>query len=177
MGLHYKSLDAKTREYMKAEFDYDSNNSSVYYSKRFTDAGKDYYKLKMVDHILNGDDSSLAEDLRNNNCFELYELKNTAKGPVQAKVPVTAADTFSEGEFNRFYIRALCLRALAEGGKLIVYRGRLSSNPRPESEVLIGTELDPTNLLADLRANIGMDTILKLPAGPNSGLTIELVIA
>lgn len=80
----------------------------------------------------------------------------------------------AEGEFNRYYIRALCLRAIEEGKKLKVYRAKEVGNPRSESAVKIGQEVDSQLLLADLRKNIGIDTCFGLPAGPNSGLSVRL---
>jgi hypothetical protein len=93
------------------------------------------------------------------------------------KVPYTAAQTLSEGEFNRYYIRALCLRALKEERELEVYRAKEVSDPRPESQRMIGLILDTKRaetLLNDLRINVGVDTALGLPNGPNSGLSVKI---
>ena len=94
-----------------------------------------------------------------------------------ARVPYTAPMTLAEGEFNRFYLRGACLRAASEVSRnmIEIYRARPSVNPRPQSEALIGTRLDPTILLSDLRDHIGVDTALRLPPGPNSGLSGRLV--
>jgi hypothetical protein len=176
MGLNYKSLNQATRVKMIGEFTFDITNNKVYSSKRFTSAGEIFYKESMVGHLQSGTDDTLSDSLNNNNCFKTYEDRNTAKGITSVKVPVTASQTFSEGEFNRFYIRGLCIRALEEGSTICVYRARHSKNPRTESEALIGQFFDPTQLLTDLRNNIGIDTALGLPAGPNSGLSIELIL-
>jgi hypothetical protein len=173
MGLTYKWLDATTRQQMIAEFNHDITNDCVYHSKRFTPDGKLYYQQAMPSHLSSGNDDSLSEDLKIKNCFKSHEERVPSKGTSQVKVPVTASQTFAEGEFNRFYIRALCNRAISEGQTLIVCRARFSSSPRPDSELLIGKIMDPHQLLVDLRSNIGIDTILGLPPGPNSGLSIE----
>ena len=175
MGLNYKSLDQVTRNKMIKEFKADVSNNSVYLSKRFTDDGGKYYVDAMISHLENGNDDSLATALKNSNCFKSHEERKTVKGMSLVKVPETASQTFSEGEFNRFYIRGLCLRALEEGVSLCVYRARYSENPRAESEAIIGKFFDPTQLLVDLRNNIGIDTALGLPSGPNSGLSIEII--
>lgn len=175
MGLNYKSLDNLTRQKMLEEFNNDTQAESLYLSKRFTDQGGIYYQKIMANHIQNGNDDSLAEDLRIHNSFLTYEDRKTAKGISKVKVPATAPQTFAEGEFNRFYLRGLCLRAIAENKKIIIYRGRYSENPRSESEALIGLTVEPNQLLNDLRTNIGVDTALGLPPGPNSGLTGELI--
>ena len=88
-----------------------------------------------------------------------------------AAVPSDAHTTLAEGEFNRFYLRAICLKALEIGAEIEVYRAKSVRNPRPESEAMIGKRLDPNELLQDLRENIGVDTALGLPQGPNSGLS------
>lgn len=91
------------------------------------------------------------------------------------KVPINAPQRLAEGEFNRFYIRGLCLRALDEGkSTVVVYRARHSSSPRLESEELIGSAFDAKALLEDLRESPGVDTALGLPPGPNSGLSARL---
>ncbi|MFZ0321604.1 MAG: hypothetical protein WAL56_20940 [Candidatus Sulfotelmatobacter sp.] len=97
-------------------------------------------------------------------------------GYTTAAVPVTAADTLAEGEFNRFYARGLCRRAKVEGGsELKVHRAKEVENPRTQSEALIGSTLDPEKLLLDLRESIGVEPALGLPPGPNSGLSVKIV--
>ncbi len=91
-----------------------------------------------------------------------------------ADVPVTAHTTMAEGEFNRFYIRAVCVCALEAGqSNVLIYRGRHSSEPRPESEALIGNLIPADRLLSDLREKAGVEAALGL-AKPNSGLTVKL---
>jgi len=85
-----------------------------------------------------------------------------------------APQTLAEGEFNRYYIRGLCTRVIAEGGGPVeVYRVRDSAWVRPGSEALIGTQIDAEQLLDDLRVHIGEEPTL-LP-DVNSGLSVRLV--
>lgn len=93
--------------------------------------------------------------------------------PYEKAVPSNAAELLAEGEFNRYYCRALCLRAIAEKRNLTVYRGRQSDNPRPESEAWVGKQVDPNALLKDLRENTGGEPVMGLPS-VNSGLTVRL---
>ncbi|GAB3937522.1 hypothetical protein [Mucilaginibacter myungsuensis] len=175
MALTYLSLDDVTREYMLKEFQSDLDCDNCYLSKRFNDFGNTHFIEIMPQHIATGDDASLTEALKSNNCFKSHEERNKNGTISMVKVPVTAAETFAEGEFNRFYIRAICLRALTENRAIEVYRARASSSPRPESEALIGNTFDPKTLLQDLRDNKGVDTSFGLPAGPNSGLSIKII--
>jgi hypothetical protein len=108
---------------------------------------------------------------------ETEEQRRKPKGGFTiAQVPVTAPDTLAEGEFNRFYIRGLCLRAIQDGvAELIVYRAKEVSSPRRESEAMIGARLPPERLLQDIRTHPGVDTAFGLPPGPNSGLSVHLL--
>lgn len=172
MALTFTFLDAITRKCMLDEFNHDIDSESCFLSKRFSDFGNKHYIAIMPDQILNGNDDSLSEELKKADCFKTHEERTTIKGISLVKVPVTASQTFSEGEFNRFYIRALCVRAIAENRELEIYRARHSENPRADSLSLIGQKVNPAKLLKDLRDNKGVDTSLGMPNGPNSGLSI-----
>jgi hypothetical protein len=106
----------------------------------------------------------------------MEQRRKPSGGYTTAKVPVTAADTLAEGEFNRFYVRGLCRRTLQErDGQLVVHRAKAVAQPRPESEALIGTSPDAEKLLSDLRTNIGVEPALGVPKGPNSGLSVQII--
>ena len=173
MGLALENLDGETRQHMLAEFERDLDDQRLYDSKWFTEEGKRLYPQLCRDAIASGSDETLAAGLSAPGVFaERYERKTPSGGTTSAAVPHTAPVTFSEGEFNRFYLRGLCARLAAEGrGQIEIYRARSSAQPRPASEALIGSILDPVALLADLRASTGVDTALGLPPGPNSGLS------
>lgn len=176
MGLDFEDLDDTTRRLMVQEFDEDEASRRVYVSGWFTEEGANRYPALMREAIEIGTDDSLADALGLPGTFVSHYQKRTPSGGVtMAKVPHTAATTFAQGEFNRFYIRGLCLRAIdeAEGnGRVVVYRARESSWARPESEALIGTTLDAQDLLDDLRIHIGEAPTL-LPY-VNSGLSVRL---
>jgi hypothetical protein len=175
MALNYHSISPHIRELMLQEFNHDLDCENCYYSKRFNDNGVKCFVDIMRKHIIDGTDDGLAQELKERECFKSHEERVTAKGTTLAKVPVTAAQTFAEGEFNRFYIRALCLKAIEENRQLKVYRARHSENPRADSEALLDSVVDPHKLLKDLRDNIGIDTSFGLPSGPNSGLSVFLI--
>ena len=64
----------------------------------------------------------------------------------------------AEGEFNRFYLRALCRHALSQGiPRLEVFRAKSVMAPRPDSEEKIGLLVDPAVILIDLRASSGVE--------------------
>ncbi|HEY5213810.1 MAG TPA: hypothetical protein VIJ38_12405 [Acidobacteriaceae bacterium] len=175
MALEFHHLDKGTRKHMLAEIERDVKDGCLYISPRLTDECAAVYADLIRDAATRGTDASLAAELVKTGRIKTHEVRNTKKGTVTAKVPYTAHETLSEGEFNRFYMRGLCERAKEEGHiHVVVYRAKFAENPRPESEVLIGSEIEVKQLLADLRKNIGTDTALGLPPGPNSGLSIRL---
>ncbi|KGO87737.1 hypothetical protein Q765_04390 [Flavobacterium rivuli WB 3.3-2 = DSM 21788] len=175
MKFNFRELDAEIRQLMQIEFDFDVTSELLYNSKRFSAYGIEKYPDFFKQSITNGDEETLATALTIE-CFNEYEDRNSKNGVISVKVPVTANVTFAEGEFNRFYIRAICRKAIANNEFVTAYRARNSEKPRTGSEELLGKLINPTDVLNDLRKNIGIDTALGLPNGPNSGLSIERII-
>lgn len=177
MAFNFYHLNELTRKTMLEEVQSDIKKDNLYPSKRFNETGINNYPAILCHHVQHGTEVSLGEALRKQDCFKTHEQRNTRGKITLVKVPETAHLTFAEGEFNRFYIRSLCVEALLRKVDLIVYRARTSENPRSESEALIGSLIDPKKVLVDLRSNIGVDTVLGLPMGPNSGLSVRFAEA
>ena len=170
----FNNLTEETRQFMEDEVREDIKNGTLYYGKYLSQRGKQLYPDLLIKSIKTGNESTLAQSLVG--LFDEYTYKNNRSGVASlAKVPCNANLTLAEGEFNRFYIRALCRIAMVSGRKLRIYRAKMSLNPRPESQMKIGAFIDANKLLSDLRSNQGTDTALGLPPGPNSGLSVELV--
>lgn len=176
MLLDYKNLTANTREHMLSEIAHDVSEGSLYISNRLTKIGAQSWEALVTDAAKQYDDEWLAKEIQQQGLMNTHEeRRKPTGGTTTAKVPANANTTLAEGEFNRFYIRGLCQLVINNGGgKLQVYRARQSSNPRPESEALVGKFVDPHVLLADLRASPGVETALGLPPGPNSGLSVRI---
>jgi len=168
--LRLENLDEKTRKLMLEELELDIKNNTLYISPRLKESCKERYIELFREAIKNGNDMTFAKSLRESGCLKSREHRGTRL----VRVPRNAAETLAEGEFNRFYIRALCRRVIAEGrGYLEVYRAKQVSNPRPESQRKIGQKVDPHKLLEDLREH-KEDTVLGIPGGPNSGLSVRI---
>lgn len=176
MALKLVNLDDRTRSFMVSEIESDKKADKLYVSPRLNERGREKYYDLLREAADKHDDSWLAERLRRDGLMKTVEERKKPKGGyTTAQVPVTAPDTLAEGEFNRFYIRGLCLRAIQDNiPELLIYRAKEVSSPRRESEAKIGERIDPQRLLEDVRAKPGVDTALGLPAGPNSGLSARL---
>lgn len=170
-------LDEETRRFMLEEIEMDAAKSDLYISEMLNPLGANAFPDLLRQAARDHDDRWLEQSLKG--LFNpTFTRRNRKPGgpPVVVKMPVNAAERLAEGEFNRFYIRAVCLRALATGVVAEVYRAKAVSQPRWESEAKLGTRVDPQALLDDLRNHVGIDTALGIPAGPNSGLSIKLTV-
>lgn len=176
MSLQYQNLDAQTRPHMLAELNADQTIGQLYISPRLNEKGAQSWHTLLGEAIATHDDRWLATEIRNRGLLKSHEERRKPKGGTTlAQVPVNAHETLAEGEFNRFYVRGLCLRAIQDNiAHVIAYRARHSENPRLESEAIVGRAFAPNALLNDLRSSLGVEPALGVPPGPNSGLSVRL---
>ena len=163
------------REEMKSEIKSDIDNGILYISDNLNSEGKSLYPEKLLQAAesseIEGFINSLGMDYFNSH----YERRKPKGGFTQAKMPYNANTMLCEGEFNRFYIRAVCIKAMSVGQQYVTaYRARPSNSPRAESLEIESKQFNAEVLLKDLRANIGINTALGLPPGPNSGMSVHL---
>lgn len=175
MVLQLDQLDERTRQMMLQEVQRDKRANMLYLSPRLSAQGRTDYPVLLRQAVQQHDDDWLAQQLSTEDRLNRTETRTRQGKTHVADVPHTAPWTLAEGEFNRFYIRALCVRAIEDGLRLQVYRAKSVTNPRSASQALVGTYVDPQTLLNDLREHQGVDTALGLPAGPNSGLSVLFI--
>lgn len=176
MGLRYENLDAETRAFMLEEIEMDVASERVYLSARLNQRAQGNWPDDLRDAARSGSDDTLACRLRATTSLNRTELRRNPRGGVSpAQVPNNAAEVLAESEFNRYYVRGLCRRAIANGiPRLEVYRAKAVTQPRPGSERLIGLRVDPQTVLIDVRASAGVETALGVPPGPGSGITVRI---
>lgn len=173
MALTLVNLDSLTRIRMLNEFDADFAARRVYTSDRLSTWGAQDWPAALRGAIEAGSDSTLELWLSQPGRLNSQEPRNTKNGLSMVKVPITAPQTMSEGEFNRYYIRGVCLRARDEGKiEVIAYRAKQVQNPRAESLTIEGKSFNAEVVLNDLRSNVGTVTASGFP-GPNSGLSVR----
>lgn len=164
----------EVRAHIIAEIKADIQEGRIYISERLNDLGRKIYPQVLLEAATNSDLNGFVVSLDMSHFNSHEQRRNPKGGYTAAQIPHNANVTLCEGEFNRYYIRGVCLKAIEMGKRVIAYRARHSNNPRSESVALEGRGLDPNQLLEDLRKNPGVDTALGLPPGPNSGMSVKL---
>lgn len=164
MGLNYTQLNETTRRFMMQEFE----QGGHYLSQRLNEAGRARWIGLLKDALQYHTDVWLERELVRRNCFVATEyLKSTmGKTVTRAVNREQLAKTLAEGEFNRFYLRGLCVAAKTRGlTHLIVTQGRIMPNAPATLYKSVGTAVAIDALLGTLR-NFGykhIDAALGAP--------------
>jgi hypothetical protein len=174
--MQLNNLDTFVRSYMSKEIESDVQAGVLYVSPRLTEEGVTSWPDLLLTAADSGTPKSLAESLISTSALRLTETSHRNGRPYEKAVPSNAAETLAEGEFNRFYIRAVCLHAAQLGHSDVeVYRAKAVLNPRTASEELTGNLIPSIQLLDDMRLSTWVDSAFGLPPGPNSGLSVRII--
>lgn len=180
MTYRFENLDQVTRDFMFEEFQRDIELGTQYISPRIKSGFAGRY-LNLLGHVItegrNEDD--FASDIRRCGYLKEMEPRKTKTGITMAKVPEKAAETLAHSEFNRYYMRGLCRRALEENLELVIYRAKEVSRPSDISKQIIGRHVRPDVLLEILRdfesAEEHFSNAIEINiGGPNSGLSVRI---
>ena len=173
MAFAFRELNEDVRKLMVEEIKDAINVGSLYYSKRFNENGREAWPGLLLQAAQDHDEVWLAGRLEGLFTMKQKEIRAKPKGGyTHADVPFTAEETLADAEFNRYYMCAICRKAIQDGTKEVtVYRAQGRGQPRPESQALIGQTYNPAELHVEIR---------KKPEGkshalvqPNSGLSIH----
>jgi len=175
MPLHYDNLDPTTRRHALAELDGDIAGGSFHASDRLRPTAVGDYQKLLREAIRYYDDLWLEE--RAADLLVDFETRQTKSGgTTTAKIPEMAARMLAEGDFNRYYMRGVALRAIEENRQVVeVYRARLSLEPRQESAEAEGQRVPAKELLDYLRGATSTAPEAARLGRPNSGLSVRLV--
>jgi len=170
--FRFENLDETTRRYMLIEVEQAIATSQLHLSRRFTAQGQARYSNLLREAVHTGNEDSLSAALVHQQCFAERE----PYGASTRRVPINAILTFAEGQFNAFYMRGVCHRAIQAGQRVEVYRAKEVLTPRPASTYQVGQQLDPQQVLRLLRHSpSGLHRGPAVPAGFNSGLSLRLI--
>jgi hypothetical protein len=175
MPLQYENLDPTTRRFALAELDNDLSSGAFHVSERLRPEAVAEYQRLLRDAIRYYEDRWL-EDNASDLLIESESRRTRSGGTTTARLPQMAARLLAEGDFNRYYMRGVALRAIEEGRQVVeVYRARLSLEPRPESAGVEGTRIPATEVLDHLRGPLSPNTAVAPLGRTNSGLSVRLV--
>jgi hypothetical protein len=174
MSFEFRHLDDVTRGYMLEEIQAAQQEKNLYYSRRFNDDGIARWPELLQEAARRHDAPWLAHQLESEGLLKGLEGARTPSGGYTIKhVPHTAAETLAEGQFNRYYILAVCRRALAESkSSVIVYRAKQRAERPSDPDELIGSSLDAQVLHAALRLH--QSSLEHQLLQPNSSLSVYL---
>jgi hypothetical protein len=174
MSMNLLNINEDIRTLMLKEIDFDVDRFKLYISPRLNLVGRQSYQFLLKDAVQNHDVAWLTNQIHSRFLLNSTETRKLRDKTIQAKVPDNANEILAEDEFNRFYMRALCIYAINNKiSSVIVYRAKEVQSPLPESWKIIGTIIDPKELLEDLRQHVGQEP--KLGVGKSgSGLSVML---
>lgn len=169
----FTKLDGRTRVLMCEEITTAEKTNNIYESTRFNVTGQKIWVELLQKAAQEYDEHWLAYQLELVGAMKHLEMKAKPNGGYTiAHVPDIATEILADGQFNRFYMAAICRRALEDGkSNVMIYRAKKRKEPRPESRILEGKFMDAKALLQELKIK---ELSLKCDLlKPNSGLSID----
>ena len=161
---------------MVEEINGDVASSALFIPTRLSPQGHEVYHELLKAAASNGTEQTLAAKLRDKGLMKTSEMRRNKLGVSKTPVPANAAEILADAEFNKFYVRAMCLIAAESGGTQVeVYRAQVVAESSAEVELGIGRKVDAARLLADLRNSVDLDSALGLSSGRHSGLSVTPV--
>jgi hypothetical protein len=172
--FNFVDLNEETRPFILDAIDQAEKTGNIYYSSRFTDKGREEWLPLLKEAASKHNEHWLAYKLEENQLMKGFENAIRPSGGYSIKhVPLTASETFAEGQFNRFYILGLCKYAKHKGiANLLVYRAKESKVERLESNLLLNKQIpidEIENQLLDIQSSFKSKLVQ-----PNSGISVML---
>ena len=127
---YFPNLDETTRLLMLEELELDINNGLFYEPVTMQKTFIPIYKRILKSTFEKGN----VETLRTGFTMCMFKPKDK-KG---RKITPSIKEMIAFSDFNRYYIRALVVRAISEGKSLAVYRAKQTVNERMESKLSLG---------------------------------------
>jgi hypothetical protein len=164
----FENLDDKTRSLMLQELEYDLGRGTIFFDIRLKEGAKVRYIELLREALEYGTPEIFSEAILGQQLLKETETRDLGEKQIRAKISNIAHYNIGEGEFNRYYMRAICLLAIQNSlDEVEVYRAKQVSKPRPASAERMKAE----ELLDHLRTtNISVKGSFP---GPNSGRSIR----
>ena len=184
--MEFKNLEGTTRRYMLEELEEDVREGRVVLNPLLTERGRAEYADLLAEALRHHDPSWLGSELRSGRRMHIAVEDADVRKGLPEELPVHEPDVLAEGDFNRYYVRGMCRRALAEGidelrivkltkgpyASFVYQSGGLPGDER-ERTVDVANRVDPKWLLEKLREDPDEEMDFGIPGEPGSGLTVE----
>jgi hypothetical protein len=175
MALNLENLSTDIRNFMDEELQYDIDNQNLSISSRLNKHGKSNYVSMMKKAIKRGSDGTLANDILVNHFLRDVEEIRSGDHAVVSKIPGNANILIAETEFNKYYVRALCRKAIKdERIKLEIYIAKEVLIEKSSIEKMLRNEVFPYSLIKKLRDNIRVDVALGFPKELNLPVSLRI---
>lgn len=139
-----------------------------YFTPRFNENGRKIYVSLMKEAIATGGEDTLQAGLQEGDNFNKYEAQGK-------KVSNNVAVNFAQQEFNKYYIRAVCVKAIEMNERDVeVYRAHPLTVKKHKSDLRIGAKINADRLLKELRSSIGVPSTVFPELV--SGLSVRLKV-
>lgn len=161
---------------MLMELERDISDRRVHLNRRLSERGERDFSDLLRRAVSSGDEVTLTNSLREGERLRIVEprINPTDYAVRGVMVPLGAAKEIAEAAFNRYYIRALCVRAIQDDiPYLLILRAGPPRFVRKHNEALIGNKVDPTELLEHIRSRSGYESTGTFPA-TNAGISVRL---
>ena len=173
--LHLEHLDETTRQFMSSEVESDRTSGRLYGSPRLTPQGRVEFPDLLLNAARTGSPATLELAISARLNAGIPVAATAKRAAYVRTMDEDAAEALADGEFNHYYMRGVCIRAIAEGIEFVEgCRAKDVSEERPESRAMIGHLFDPTWLLAQLRSRTNGRVPKGIPGQPKSGVSIRL---
>lgn len=170
---YFPNLDNKTRSTMINELERDFKNGLFYEPSSIKAEYINSYKLLLKKYFEIGH----VEDLEKALTHSFFNTKDKNG----RKIPSNIAQTIAFSDFNRYYVRAILIRAINENKRVCIYRAKQSLNERAESKFLINkcyhekqTFEQMLKIVRDYRILFSSQSKITF-LQPNSGLSLKLI--
>lgn len=170
----YEPVPAALRKLMLDELEHDAQQNALYINPLLNPGSAPAYLQLLLEALEAGTTESFAHALAAASLLQAQHSYTRQGREVTARLPDNFAVTLTAGEFNRYYMRAVCRAAMLAGAAAVeLYRAKAVATPRHTNDERIGRRIDPQTLLADLRqSNFEQPSQYGL-GGPNSGLSVR----
>lgn len=171
----YEPVPADIRKLMLDELQHDAEHNSLYINPLLKPESAATYLPLLLTALETGTPESFGAALSAADLLQAQQTYTRQGSEVTAKLPATYALTLAAGEFNRYYMRAVCRAAIQQAAPAVeIYRAKAVATPRQAADERIGRRIAPDVLLADLRqTNFEQPNQYGLGA-PNSGLSLRI---